>query len=138
MAVVGVGSVVGDYSVEAQLGSGGMGSVLRARQLSLDRLVALKVIAPALAQDDRFRERFRREARAAAAIEHPHVVTIYEVQEVDGCLLLAMQLVQGEDLAAIVSSRGALSPQLVMLLVGQAAAALGAAHALGIVHRDVK
>jgi hypothetical protein len=115
-----------------------MGSVFRARQLSLDRLVALKVIAPVFAQDDRFRERFRREALAAAAIEHPHVVTIYETDEVDGCLLLAMQLVQGEDLAAIVSSCGALSPRLVIRLVGQIASALGAAHELGIVHRDVK
>ena len=138
MGAVSEGSMVGGYCVESLLGSGGMGSVYCARQVSLDRLVALKLIAPEFADDIGFRERFRREALAAAAIDHPNVVSVFAADEADGCLYIAMQFVEGEDLATLERAGGPFELEFVVRLATQLAGALDAAHARGIVHRDVK
>src|SRR4051812_6757036 len=115
-----------------------MGVVYRAEHLHLGRTVALKVLAPELSRDDDFRGRFLRESRMAAALEHPGVVTVYDAGEVDGSLYLAMRLVPGEDLAAVLRARGTLDADSALSLLGQVGEALDTAHAAGLVHRDVK
>jgi len=133
-----VGTRLGDYRIEAVLGRGGMGVVYRAMQLSLERTVALKVISPALAADPEFRRRFERECRLAASIEHPNVVPVYGAGEEDGQLYVTMRYVEGTDLAALLLGTGALPPRRACRIVAGVAAALDAAHARGLVHRDVK
>ena len=115
-----------------------MGVVYRATHLGLDRPVALKVIARELAGDASFRERFLRESRLAARLDHPAVVPIYDSREVDGELFVAMRLVEGGDLRGLIDREGPLPPPRATALLGQVAEALDAAHAAGIVHRDVK
>src|SRR4051812_13359926 len=115
-----------------------MGVVYRAVQLDLDRAVALKLIAPQLAEDPTFRERFVRESRLAAAIDHPNVIPIYYTGEHDGALYIAMRYVQGSDVRSLVRAAGRLGPERAANLASQVAAALDAAHERGIVHRDVK
>src|SRR5215210_7623670 len=110
MADLAPGSVVSGYRIEAVLGRGGMGVVYLATQLSLDRPVALKVIAPELAGDVTFRERFKRESRIAASIEHPNVIPVYEAGEGYGLLYLTMRYVEGTDLRAVIREEGALEP----------------------------
>ena len=132
------GSVFAGHRIEAVAGRGGMGVVYRARQLSLDRIVALKVIAPALMTDDAIRSRFLRESRVAASIDHPHVIPIYYTGEEGGVAYIAMRHVAGDDLRTLVRRRGALEPLRAARIIGQVAAALDAAHASGLVHRDVK
>jgi protein kinase-like protein len=119
-------------------GRGGMGVVYRALQLDLDRPVALKLIAPQLAEDPDFRDRFVRESRAAASIDHPNVIPIYYTGESDGALYIAMRYVEGSDLRTLVRAEQRLDPQRAAYIVSQVASALDAAHARGIVHRDVK
>jgi len=119
-------------------GRGGMGVVYRAQQLDLDRPVALKLIAPQLAEDTAFRERFARESRAAASIDHPNVIPIYYTGEHEGTLYIAMRYVEGSDLRTLVRAEGRLDPGRAAYIVSQVASALDAAHARGIVHRDVK
>ena len=120
-------------------GRGGMGVVYRALQLDLDRPVALKLIAPQLAEDPDFRERFVRESRAAASIDHPNVIPIYYTGESDdGALYIAMRYVEGSDLRTLVRAEQRLEPARAAQIVSQVASALDAAHARGIVHRDVK
>jgi DNA-binding beta-propeller fold protein YncE len=120
-------------------GRGGMGVVYRALQLDLDRPVALKLIAPQLAEDPDFRERFVRESRAAASIDHPNVIPIYYTGESDdGALYIAMRYVEGSDLRTLVRAEQRLDPPRAAQIVSQVASALDAAHARGIVHRDVK
>jgi serine/threonine protein kinase len=115
-----------------------MGAVYRAQEEGLGRKVALKVIAPELAQDERFRERFLRESRIAASLDHPHIVPIYRAGEEDGVLYLAMRYVEGYDLAKLLAEGGALEPRRAVDLLSQIAEALDAAHEKGLVHRDVK
>ena len=115
-----------------------MGVVYRATHLGLDRPVALKVIARELAGDSSFRERFLRESRLAARLDHPAVVPVYDSREVDGELFVAMRLVEGGDLRGLIDREGPLPPDRATALLGQIAEALDAAHAAGIVHRDVK
>ncbi len=115
-----------------------MGVVYRATHLGLDRPVALKVIARELAGDPAFRDRFLRESRLAARLDHPGTVPIYDSREVDGELIVAMRLVEGGDLRGLIDREGPLTPARATALLGQVAAALDAAHAAGIVHRDVK
>ena len=105
------GTTVAGYRIEALIGRGGMGAVYRASEEGLGRKVALKVIAPELAQDERFRERFLRESRIAASLDHPHIVPIYQAGEDDGVLFLAMRYVEGSDLAKLVAENGALAPK---------------------------
>jgi hypothetical protein len=129
---------VSGYRIEAHLGRGGMGEVYRAEQLSLGRKVALKILRPDLAADDRFRRRFLHESRIAAAIDHPNVIPIYEAGEDDGLLYIAMRYVEGLDLATLLQREGRLAPARTMAILSQVAHALDAAHARGLVHRDVK
>ena len=138
MADLALGDEVAGYRIDARLARGGMGVVYRATHLGLDRPVALKVIARELAGDASFRDRFLRESRLAARLDHPAVVPIYDSREVDGELFVAMRLVAGGDLRGLIDREGPLAPERATALLGQVAAALDAAHAAGIVHRDVK
>ena len=133
-----IGSTLAGYRIDARIGRGGMGVVYRATHLGLDRQVALKVIARDLAGDPGFRERFLRESRLAASLDHPAVVPIFDSREVDGDLIVAMRLVEDGDLRNLIDRDGPLAPEKAIGLLGQIAEALDAAHATGIVHRDVK
>ena len=130
--------VVAGYRLERPLGRGGMGVVYRARDERLKRWVALKVIAPEFASEESFRERFGRECRLAAAVDHPNLIPIYQAGEADGRLFLAMRLVEGTDLRTLIVSEGRLAPVRALRIVAQVAAGLDAAHERGLVHRDVK
>src|SRR3954469_19474978 len=138
MAELAPGAEFGAYRIESVAGQGGMGVVYRATQLGLDRAVALKAITPAFAHDEEFRARFQRESKLAASIEHPNVIPVYEAGEHDGTLFLAMRFVNGTDLKSLLTREGRLEPLRAGRFVGQIAAALDAAHAAGLVHRDVK
>lgn len=131
------GTDVSRFRVEQLLARGGMGLVYRARDVRLDRPVALKVLAPELSQGEEFRQRFVRECRLAAALEHPHVVPVYEADDWHGLLYVAMRFVYGADLASVLRG-GPLPVPAAVDLLGQAASALDAAHGAGLVHRDVK
>jgi YVTN family beta-propeller protein len=133
-----IGTDIGRYRVEAVLGSGGMGVVYRATDARLGRKVALKVLPARYGDDPTFRARFLRESRLAASIEHRGVIPIYEAGDADGQLYIAMRHVDGTDLAELLRREGALDPPRAVALVTQLAAALDAAHARGLVHRDVK
>ncbi len=133
-----IGSTLAGYRIDALIARGGMGVVYRAIHLGLERPVALKVIARELADRDGFRERFLRESRLAARLDHPSVVQVYDSREVDGELIVAMRLVEGGDLRRTIDREGPLPPARAIALLGQVAEALDAAHAAGIVHRDVK
>ena len=133
-----LGRVVAGYRIEERIGRGGMGLVYRAEHLNLRRRAAIKIIAPELAEASGFRERFNREARIAAALQHPNIVTVYDAGEEDGLLYLAMQYIEGSDLSAVLRSQGRLRPYRAIDVCRQVAAALDAAHAQGLIHRDVK
>jgi YVTN family beta-propeller protein len=133
-----IGSELAGYRVEALLGRGGMGVVYRAHDLALDRPVALKILAPELATDVRFRERFLRESRLAASLDHRSIVPVHDAGEVAGELYIAMRYVEGSDLKAVLREKGALAPARALEIVEQVADALDAAHERGLVHRDVK
>jgi eukaryotic-like serine/threonine-protein kinase len=133
------GTLLGDrYEVVRLLGSGGMAEVYLANDRQLGRHVAVKVIRERYAEDERFVARFRREARAAAALSHPHVVAVHDVGVHDGSPFIVMEHVPGKTLAEIVRDGGALPPERVTEIGQAVARALGSAHAAGIVHRDVK
>ena len=138
MAEPDIGSTLAGYRLDALIARGGMGVVYRATQLALDRPVALKVIARQYAQSASFRRRFIRESQLAAQLDHPNVVPVYDAREELGELLVAMRLVKGGDLRAKLDRDGSLAPAEAIELLGQIAAALDAAHAAGVVHRDVK
>ncbi|WP_405876028.1 MULTISPECIES: serine/threonine-protein kinase [unclassified Streptomyces] len=133
-----VGRQVASYRIEREIGRGGMAVVYRARDLRLDRTVALKLLAPELARNDTFRLRFTHESRAAAAIDHPHIVPVFEAGETDGVLYIAMRYVEGSDLRHLLDRRGPLAPAVALRIAAQVASALDAAHEHGLVHRDVK
>jgi Protein kinase domain len=132
------GAIFAGHRIEGIAGRGGMGIVYRAIQVDLQRPVALKVIAPHLAQDEAFRERFVAESRTAAAIDHPHVLPIYYAGESEGTLYIAMRLVEGEDLRHLIRAAGTLAPARATRIVDQLGGALDAAHARGLIHRDIK
>ena len=134
---VGVGAVVADFQVESVLGRGGMSTVYVARDLRLRRRVALKVLSSRLADDEGFRERFLRESELAASIDHPHIVPIYQSGDAAGVLYIAMRYVAGRDLKTRLRDRRLELAEAATILA-QVAQALDTAHALGLVHRDVK
>jgi streptogramin lyase len=138
VADLAIGSTLAGYRLDALIARGGMGVVYRATHLGLERSVALKVIARELADREGFRERFLRESRLAASLDHPAVVPVFDSREVDGELIVAMRLVAGGDLRKLIDREGPLPPPRAIALLGQVAEALDAAHAAGIVHRDVK
>ncbi|HEX9235366.1 MAG TPA: serine/threonine-protein kinase, partial [Actinomycetota bacterium] len=133
-----IGSVIAGYRIDSLIGRGGMSVVYLAEDLNLGRKIALKVLAPELAGDARFRERFVRESRLAASLEHPNIIPIHDAREADGVLYIAMRYVEGTDLKGLIKEEGRLDPGRTLSIVGQVAGALDAAHARGLVHRDVK
>ena len=128
----------GRYRIDEEIARGGMGVIYRATHLTLDLPRAVKLVTPQFARDHRYLERFRVEATAAARIEHPNVVTVHDFGEVDGAPYLVMQYVEGVDLERLVEREGRLKPQRALSLLAQIADGLDAAHAMGVVHRDVK
>jgi hypothetical protein len=132
------GSRVGGYRLEERIGQGGMAVVFRAVDERLDRRVALKVLAPALAADEGFRQRFIRESRAAAAVDNPHVIPVFEAGEADGILFIVMRYVPGGDARTLVQRDGPLPVGRAAAIISPVASALDSAHAAGLVHRDVK
>ncbi|MEV8310802.1 serine/threonine-protein kinase [Streptomyces flavidovirens] len=133
-----LGAQIAGYLVESEIGRGGMAVVYRARDLRLDRTVALKLLAPELARNDTFRRRFTHESRVAAAIDHPHIVPVFEAGETDGVLYIAMRFVAGQDLRHLLDRQGPLPIGTASRIAAQVASALDAAHAHDLVHRDVK
>lgn len=131
-------AVAGRYSLERELGRGGMGVVYLAREVRLDRPVAIKVLPPHLARDSTLRDRFLTEARTAAKLSHPHIVAIYAVDEAGAFVYYAMAYVEGETLTERVRTRGPVPPSQASRLLREVTWALGYAHAQGVVHRDVK
>ncbi|HEY3183422.1 MAG TPA: serine/threonine-protein kinase [Gaiellaceae bacterium] len=133
-----IGTELAGYRLDALIGRGGMSVVYRAEHLRLRRDAAVKLLAPELADDVRFRERFLRESEVAASLDHPNIVRVYDAGESDGLLYLAMQYVDGTDLKALLRREGALERGRAIAIVAQVADALDVAHARGLVHRDVK
>jgi serine/threonine-protein kinase len=132
------GSQIAGYLIEEQIGRGGMAVVYRASDTRLNRSVALKILAPELAGDSAFRQRFMREMRAAASVDHPHIVPVFGAGEADGVLYIAMRYVGGQDLRTLLDTEHALPAARVVHIVAQVASALDDAHARGLIHRDVK
>ena len=133
-----IGTELAGYRIEYVIGRGGMGVVYLAEQLTLNRQVALKVLPAALREDVSFRDRFVRESKLAASVDHPNVIEVYDAGEADGVLYLAMRLVKGTDLKSLIRRERPLDPGRVVRLITQVASALDAAHQKGLVHRDVK
>ncbi len=132
------GSRIAGYRLEEQIGHGGMAVVFRARDEQLGRLVALKILAPTLAGDAEFQQRFISESRAAAAIDDPHIVPVFAAGEADGVLFIAMRYVAGGDAHSLLRREGPLPPSRVAAITSPVASALDAAHRAGLLHRDVK
>jgi DNA-binding NarL/FixJ family response regulator len=133
-----VGSTFAGHRIDAVAGRGGMGIVYRAKDVALERPVALKLIAPGQARDPVFRARFERECRLAASLEHPNVVTVFHAGEEQGRLYVTMRFIDGIDLRALLRAQGPLDAGRAVAMIEQVAGALDEAHAAGLVHRDVK
>ncbi len=138
MADLATGSVFAGHRIEGVAGKGGMGVVYRATHLALDHLVALKVISPELASDERFRRRFGEESRIAVSIRHPNVVPIHHAGEENGLLFVTMDLIEGTDLRHLINREGTVEPVRAARIISEVASALDAAHSRGLVHRDIK
>jgi serine/threonine-protein kinase len=136
--VLSPGSTFAGYEIENVVGVGGIGILYRARQLRLNRPVALKLVGAEMASDPVVRERLRREARAVAVLDHPNVVPLYEAGEADGTVFIATRWVDGTELGNLIHSEGPLEPRRAARTAAQIAAALEVAHEHGLVHRDVK
>src|SRR5438552_17129500 len=132
-------ATLGEYDVLGELGHGGMATVYLAHDLALDRSVAIKVLAPALlAMGEGMVERFKREARTAAALSHPHIIPIYAVKASDEVLYFVMKYVQGRALDTVIRDVGTLPIPMVQTILAQVGDALGYAHRHGVIHRDIK
>ncbi|MGH7302646.1 MAG: serine/threonine-protein kinase [Candidatus Rokuibacteriota bacterium] len=129
---------IGKYRVLERIGRGGMGTVFKAHDPVLDRSVALKVISPDIEVTDALRTRFFREAQACARLNHPNIVTVYDLAEVDGHLFIVMELLEGEELKGIISQRKPISLEDKLAIMMQVCDGLAYAHQRGVVHRDVK
>ena len=132
-----IGRHLGHYEVRKKLGEGGMGVVYRARDTHLDRFVAIKVLPPEAVADAEPKRRFTQEAKAASALNHPSIVTIYDITHADGTDFIAMEYVQGKTLSELIGRKGLTLKDTLSYAI-QAAGALAKAHAAGIVHRDLK
>ena len=132
------GSELAGYRLDEQVGRGSVAVVYRAHDIRLDRRVAVKILAPGLSEDEKFRQRFIRESRAAAAVDHPNIIPVFETGEASGVLFIAMRFAEGGDLRTFRNGQEALPVARACDIVAQIAAALDAAHAHGLVHRDVK
>ncbi|MFD9302550.1 serine/threonine-protein kinase [Streptomyces sp. NPDC060048] len=132
------GREIAGYQLEREIGRGATSVVYRAKDLRLDRTVALKLMAPERQRDSTFRRRFIHESRVAASIDHPHILPIFEAGETDGVLYIAMLYVPGPDLRAMLDQEGPLPVRTALRIAAQVASALDAAHAHDLVHRDVK
>ncbi len=131
--------VLGDrYLLRSRIGSGGMATIYRARDLQIDRVVAVKVLREAYSTNPKFVTRFQREARAASALQHPNIVQVYDYGQTDGNYYIVMELVEGTDLRSYLSSHDVLDVDRAIIIAHDIALGLGAAHRRGIVHRDVK
>jgi serine/threonine protein kinase len=133
-----LGSEIAGYRIEERIGRGGMGVVYRAQHMNLQRRAAIKIIAPEFADTKGFRSRFIREARIAAALQHPNIVTVYDAGQAGETLYIAMQFIRGSDLAATLREQGRLRPYRAIDVCRQVASALDAAHGMALIHRDVK
>src|SRR2546422_4554424 len=131
-------ALVGRYSLERELGRGGMGVVYLAREVRLDRPVAIKLLPPSKASDPKLRERFLREARTAAKLSHPNIISIHAVEEIGEFVFFAMSYIEGETLTERVRRRGPLAPSEASRVLRDVAWALAYAHGQGVIHRDVK
>src|SRR4029079_15157181 len=132
------GKTLGDFEVERMLGRGGMGEVYLARQPSLNREVALKVLRPDLLTKETYLRRFEAEATAVAKLNHPNIVHVYTLGSVDGFRFIVMEYVQGTNLRDYLAKKGALDYALALSIMKQAGAAVEAAGEIGLVHRDIK
>jgi serine/threonine protein kinase len=132
------GEHLAGYQIQEQIGRGGMAVVYRALDLRLARVVALKVLAPHLGEDEAFRQRFIRESRALAGVDHPHIIPVFEAGEAGGVLFIAMRYVEHGDVRSLLDTEGRLDPSRASQIAVQVASALDTAHAYGLVHRDVK
>ncbi len=133
-----LGTRFGPYELRSLIGTGGMGEVYRAYDTRKGRMVALKLLRPEMGADPGFQERFRRESRLAARLQEPHVIPVHDFGDIDGVLFIDMRLVEGRSLKDLLRERGALEPAQAASITAQVASALDAAHADGLVHRDVK
>jgi serine/threonine-protein kinase len=132
------GAEIGGYRIDGLISRGGMGVVYRATHIALNRIYALKVLAPELSDDEKFRERFKREMRIAASLHHPNIVAIHYAGEDDGLLFFVMDFIQGHDLREVLEKTGAIEPERCVEMLSQLGSALDTAHSRGLVHRDVK
>ena len=135
---LGAGTQIASYRLGEQVGWGGMAAVYRARDVRLDRWVALKILAPEVTGDESFRQRFAFESKAAAAVDHPNIIPVFDAGESGGVLYIAMRYVGGGDVRTLLHESGRLDVAQVAATIAQVASALDAAHAAGLVHRDVK
>src|SRR6266508_4654528 len=136
-SAVRAGTVIASFRVDSLIGQGAMGAVYLAQEVATGRRVALKLLAPELARDDRFRQRFMRESRVASSLDHPHIVPTVAAGEHEGLLFLAMAYVDGVDLRELLRREGRLEAQRAVDLIAQVAEALDAAHAAGLTARAV-
>jgi serine/threonine-protein kinase len=131
-------ATAGEYEIHGELGRGGMAAVYLARELALDRKVAIKVMFPAMIYGEGMVERFKREARTAAHLSHPNIIPVYAVREAEGLLFFVMKLVEGTPLDSIMRELGKLPIPMVEAILAQTGGAFGYAHRRGVVHRDIK